>query len=267
MVKNNGNNNVFNINQSKVIIAMIIAFVVIFAIAFAPEIISEFRDIHNENEDSTISVTTTESSISEESSHNESFLNTIFEETVQTDVTTTFAKPTTSTHNTTKTTFTTTTKNTTTSCTTTSRATTTDVIFKKEYLANMELFADGSDGFNKNEYLVNNYRNEYTSSISVDSGYISYLIKDMGYTHFCGTIALPKGISTDGYKSSAQLEIYVDDVLALRSENFTNESKPQEFDIDVTDAEVIKLSWSCSGANIWSNWCYYATVFDGKVTK
>ena len=30
----------------------------------------------------------------------------------------------------------------------------------------------------------------------VDSSVAAGLIKDMGYTHFCGTIALPKGIST-----------------------------------------------------------------------
>lgn len=140
---------------------------------------------------------------------------------------------------------------------------TTTIPAKMEYLANMELFADGSsNGFMKNEYLVDNYRNSYSSSIGVKSGYLSYLVKDTGYTHFCGTVALPKEISTDGYKTSAQLEIYIDEVLAFRSEDITNESKPQIFDIDITGAEVVKLSWNCKGINIWSDWCYYATVFD-----
>ena len=135
----------------------------------------------------------------------------------------------------------------------------------------MELFADGSsdgeygDGFMKNEYLVDNYRNSYSSSIGVKSGYLSYLVKDMGYTHFSGTIALPKDVSPDSVKLSAQLEIYVDEVLVLRSEEFTNESKPQPFDIDITGAEVIKITWSSKGTNIWSNWGYYATIFDPYV--
>lgn len=138
---------------------------------------------------------------------------------------------------------------------------------RMEYIANMELFADGSDGYNKNKFLIDNYRNIYTSSISVDSGYISYLVKNMGYTHFCGTIALPKDVKPDGYKTSAQLEIYIDEVLVFRSDTFTSESKPQQFDLDISNAEVIKISWTCSGGNIWSNWCYYATIFDGKFKK
>lgn len=150
----------------------------------------------------------------------------------------------------------------------TSTTTTTTIPTKMEYLANMELFADGSSNstggksYIRNKYLTDNYRNTYSSSICVESGYLSYLVKDMGYTHFCGTVALPKEISTDGYKTSAQLEIYIDEVLAFRSEDITNGSKPESFDIDITGAEVIKLSWSCKGGNIWSNWCYFATVFD-----
>lgn len=133
---------------------------------------------------------------------------------------------------------------------------------KVSFLADMELFANGSDGYKPNKYLVDNYRNTYQSSISVESGYVSYLIKDLGFKHFVGTVALPKDVNPDAFYTSAQLEIYIDNVLAYRSDNITSESKPEHFDLDISSAEVIKLSWTCSGANLWNNWCYFATVFD-----
>ncbi|MEE5993904.1 MAG: protein kinase [Oscillospiraceae bacterium] len=137
----------------------------------------------------------------------------------------------------------------------------------KIYLSDMELFANEGTGYSTATYLMDNYKNEYRNSVSVDKGYVSYLVKDMGCSSFHGTVALPKDVSPDSHKTSAQLEIFVDDVLVFRSETFTSESKPQEFNIDITNAEVIKLSWSCEGSTYSKDWCYYATVFEPYISK
>ncbi len=134
-------------------------------------------------------------------------------------------------------------------------------------IADEELFATNAEKIYVNDFLTTNYNDEYLTSFAVDQGYASFLVKNRGFTTFSGIIALPKDVHPDGYKTSAQLEIYIDEVLTFRSDIFTSESKPQQFDLDISNAEVIKISWTCSGGNIWSNWCYYATIFDGKFKK
>lgn len=118
-----------------------------------------------------------------------------------------------------------------------------------------------------NKYYEDNYNNTYSSSYSIDDGYVSVLVKDKGFTSFRGTIALPKGKTPDGWHRAAQLTISVDGEEVFKSQEVTNASKPQPFDIDITNAEVITLSWESFGGNIWKNWGYFATMFDGEFQK
>ena len=132
-------------------------------------------------------------------------------------------------------------------------------------LGSMEIFIQTSENSKKDDlYLTDNYGNTYTHSVSVYQGSLTYLLRSQ-YSTFTGTVAYPKGIKRDANRASAALYIYGDDQLIAKFEEVGEDSRPQEFNIDIQPYEKIKLEWSCKGFNVWKDWGYYATIFDGKL--
>ena len=118
-----------------------------------------------------------------------------------------------------------------------------------------------TDSYDK--YLKDNYGNEYTHSVSIGKGSLTYLLNHK-YITFNGTVACPKGLSSDSfYRASATLKIYGDDELITKFEGFNDGSRPESFSINVKPYERLKLEVSCEGMNVWSDWGYFATIFDG----
>ena len=134
-------------------------------------------------------------------------------------------------------------------------------------LEKMEIFQDKADNIYRDKYLTDNYKNQYSHSMSIDRGSLTYLV-NYEYLTFSGTVAFPKGLSCDVYKKSATLKIYGDGDLLAEFNEVNDGSRPQAFSIDIADYERVKLVWSSNGtnSNSWSNWGYFATIFDGTLT-
>ncbi len=45
-----------------------------------------------------------------------------------------------------------------------------------------------------------------------------------------------------------------------------NTIPPEPFSVDISKYDQIKFRWICEGSNIWGNWGYFATIFDGVMT-
>lgn len=140
-------------------------------------------------------------------------------------------------------------------------------------LGQMEIFSNDSVGGSwhmytdtRDEFLTDNYGNEYEHSFYAGHGSVTYLTNYL-YDTFSGTVAFPKGGSYDKSRNSATLIIYGDDEVLKKFEKFNNLSSPEAFCLNIESYERIKLEWSCEGLNIWENWGYYATIFDGEFTS
>jgi len=136
-------------------------------------------------------------------------------------------------------------------------------------LGEMEMFQNNSSGGSwglktddTDKYLEDNYGNIYDNSLSVGSGTVTYLV-NFKYQTFSGTVAFPKGKESDGFRESATLTIYGDDEVIAEFVNVDENFKPEFFSLDVSSYEIISLKWKCSGMNIWRDWGYFATIFDG----
>ena len=136
-------------------------------------------------------------------------------------------------------------------------------------LGKMELFQNKTDGgsfssktFNTNKYLEDNYGNVYENSVSVGCGSVTYLV-NFKYQKFTGTVAFPKGLESDGPRKSATLIIYGDGNKIASFSKIDDSSKPEQFSLDISSYEKITLKWLCEGYNIWQDWGYFATIFDG----
>jgi len=137
-------------------------------------------------------------------------------------------------------------------------------------LSEMEIFLNETRGGSwatytdvANKYLADNYGNQYTSSLTVSCGSVTYLLKGQ-YSTFSGTVACPKLNVNDGM-DSATLYVYGDGRLLKTFSEFNPASRPEEFSISVAGVERLQLSWECAGYNIWNNWGDYATIFGGEL--
>lgn len=139
-------------------------------------------------------------------------------------------------------------------------------------LGEMEMFQNNTKGGSwasktdeTNKYLEDNYSNTYANSLSVGCGSVTYLV-NFKYQTFTGTVAFPKGLESDGYRSSATLQILGDDQKIAEFAGINESSKPETFELDISSYERITLKWTCEGDNIWEDWGYFATIFDGIMT-
>ena len=137
------------------------------------------------------------------------------------------------------------------------------------HLGDMEIFENKTKGGSwvtytneKDKYLEDNYSNCYEHSLSVGCGSLTYLV-NFKYQTLRGTVAFPKGLESDNARKSASLYIYGDGEEIAKFLNFTSSSKPEKFEIDITGYERITLKWKCEGYNIWEDWGYFATIFEG----
>ena len=138
-------------------------------------------------------------------------------------------------------------------------------------LNDMDLFKDASQGgdwnvstIEKNDWYTDTYNNTYTHSISIGTEAVYYLV-DFKYQTLRGTVACPKGITSDNARKSATLEIYGDKKLLARFENVNEFFHPNTFELDVSSYEMITFYVECEGLNIWNDWGYYATIFDAEL--
>ena len=137
-------------------------------------------------------------------------------------------------------------------------------------LGDMEIFANNTKGgswaSNTNftdDYKEDNYGNTYSHSLGAGCGSLTYLV-NFKYQTLSGTVAFPKGLETDGARSSATLTIYGDGEEIAVFAGFNETSRPQTFNLDVSSYEKITMKWSCEGYNIWRDWGDFATIFDGQ---
>lgn len=137
-------------------------------------------------------------------------------------------------------------------------------------LGEMEMFQNNTDGGSwasktdkVDQYTEDNYGNKYAHSFSAGCGEVVYLV-NFKYQTFQGNVAFPKGLDADNARSSATLTIYGDGVELLKFENMTEDSAPYSFTADIASFEKITLEWECDGYNIWEDWGYFATIFDGE---
>lgn len=155
---------------------------------------------------------------------------------------------------------------------TSTKATELAMVFKSYIpviLGEMEIFQNKTEGGSwmsktddTDKYLVDNYGNVYANSLSVGCGSVTYLV-NFKYQTFSGTVGFPKGLESDGFRESATLTIFGDGEKIAEFVNVNDTSKPEAFSLDVSSYEKITLSWECKGSNIWSDWGYFATIFDG----
>ena len=136
-------------------------------------------------------------------------------------------------------------------------------------LGDMEKFQNNTNGGSgngktdkSNRHLTDNYGNEYEHSFSAGCGSIVYLV-NYQYQKLSGTVAFPKGVDADGFRSSATLKIYGDDKEIAKFVNVSEDTKPSEISLDISGYEKVKLQWTCEGLNIWQDWGYFATIFEG----
>ena len=136
-------------------------------------------------------------------------------------------------------------------------------------LGEMEIFQNNTKGGSMasktdeaDAFQEDNYGNKYEHSFSADCGSVVYLV-NFKYQTFSGTVGFPKGVETDSFRTSATLRILGDGKEIAKFADFTSDSKPQFFELDITAYEKITLEWESAGDNIWRNWGYFATIFDG----
>ncbi len=140
-------------------------------------------------------------------------------------------------------------------------------------LGDMEIFLRKTDGGSSyqysdeyDRYLTDNYGNTYSHSVSVGTGSLTYLVNHK-YLTFSGTVAFPKGLYCDDYRSSATLSVYGDDRLIAEFKNINEATRPEAFSLNIGQYERITLKWTCKGRNIWEDWGYFATIFDGTLVR
>lgn len=136
-------------------------------------------------------------------------------------------------------------------------------------LGEMEIFKNDTKGGSMasktdeaDAFEEDNYGNKYEHSFHAECGSVVYLV-NFKYKTFSGTVAFPKGVESDSFRTSATLRILGDGKEIAKFADFTSDSKPQLFELDITAYEKITLEWKSTGDNIWRNWGYFATIFDG----
>lgn len=140
-------------------------------------------------------------------------------------------------------------------------------------LGDMEIFLNNTDGGSSlsaggktikvDTYSEDNYSNKYEHSFYAGCGSVEYLT-NYKYQTFTGTVAFPKGLDSDSFRTSASLYIYGDGQVIASFKEVNETSKPESFSLDIKNYEKIVLKWVSHGLNIWQNWGDFATIFDGS---
>ncbi|MFQ9922126.1 MAG: hypothetical protein ACLRVU_01360 [Beduini sp.] len=112
-----------------------------------------------------------------------------------------------------------------------------------------------------NKYKEDKFNNTYLYSFSLSRGTVTYFL-DGKFSLIKGTIACPKEIKFDNYRKSSTITIIVDGQRKFISNPVEVDTYLQVFEIDLTGANTIEITWECEGGNIWENLGYYATLFD-----
>ncbi len=105
--------------------------------------------------------------------------------------------------------------------------------------------------------------NEYAHSFWADAGSVTFAL-DEDFKVFAGTVAFPRGETSDIYRASATLQIFGDGRLIAEFKNMDMTSAPLPFSLPVSGVREVTLTWTCEGAGGWKDWGRFSTLFDGR---
>lgn len=138
---------------------------------------------------------------------------------------------------------------------------TADSLVQKYAFVNNMPFAQKADRLYVDS-VSDHFGNSYAYSLAVDSGSIS--IPNNGqYSTFAGVIAYPGERGYDSYRTSAALAIYADGKKVYESGDCDISTYPIVFEANIDSCNVVEIKWSSKGSNIWENWGYEATIYNG----
>lgn len=108
-------------------------------------------------------------------------------------------------------------------------------------------------------YLKDNIGNLYHNGLYMNDGdSVDYYIRGK-YAKFTGTVAVPTGHESED--DTAYVEVYGDGKLLYTSSVMGKSSFPENFEIDVTGVQVLRLSYPAPNYR-----GYMATIYDGLLT-
>lgn len=108
-------------------------------------------------------------------------------------------------------------------------------------------------------YLKDNIGNLYHNGLYMNNGNsVDYYIRGK-YAKFTGTVAVPTG--HESVNDTAYVEVYGDGKLLYTSSVMGKSSFPENFEIDVTGVQVLRLSYPAPNYR-----GYMATIYDGLLT-
>lgn len=148
------------------------------------------------------------------------------------------------------------------------KALTLDTIYPNAERIQKHCFLNAINYSHVAEHLYTNYRtdhfgNTYACALAVDKGLVTIPVGGQ-FTTFCGILAYPGEVDYQSAKISARIKVYADGNLVYTSPAISMATPPVPFSVDVTGAAVITINWeTVDGYNIWNNWGYDATIFNG----
>ena len=114
----------------------------------------------------------------------------------------------------------------------------------------------------RDQVLMDSSSNEYSHSFYADIGSVSLALEG-DFSVFTGTVAFPKGETSDIYRSSATLQVIGDGTMIAEFKDIGGASDPVPFYLPVDGVKILTLRWISDGANGWKDWGRFATIFDG----
>lgn len=133
--------------------------------------------------------------------------------------------------------------------------------YKPMYLSEYPLTVSEGSKLYIDQHTQDRQDGTYIHSLAVNKGSLTFQTAGE-YTLLTGTVACPKGFEEDKYRTGASVEIFADGVRIYQSAMLTVDSQPARFELDITGAQEITVTWTCEGPNIWKNWGDRATIFD-----
>lgn len=138
--------------------------------------------------------------------------------------------------------------------------------YRPEYLSEYALLVSEGSKLYLDQHTRDWKGNTYTYSLAVNKGSIT-VRTDGEYALLTGTVVCPEGYPRDNYRTGAAVEITADGVVIYQSPMMAVDSPPRYFELDISGAEQITITWTCEGRNIWKNWGDRATIFDATLYR
>lgn len=129
------------------------------------------------------------------------------------------------------------------------------------FISDLDYFdMSGNISINRFSEMKDNFENKYSSNISFqgwfDAKYVEYLL-NYKYSTFTGVVALPYEKRDSSY--GAYFKILGDGILLFESERVTRGSRPQEFSLDISGIEILRVEYE--GTDVT------AALYDGTLIE